>query len=355
MSPTATASPDKTIVERRIPHAGNQSRQAVKNARAGLGFSPSGKKAETRGFEYDLLKRHALLQPYALLGATTAAALGHILARGQLGDMIAGIWFCIFALIAFAGHMYSKRFLEQEPDQARLKKAKQMFIAATASIGCTWAAIYAVYPIGHEQAVNSVSLYASLSVVMGLGYVCARYIKYGVLIAALPSAAVIIIKLILETSISALAVALLICVALAFFHYISTATRRSYISFLKSRAERDQLIMELESARGVSEEARRRAEDSNLAKSRFLATMSHELRTPLNAILGFSEVMENEVMGPLTTPTIKSILAIFTAPARTFSSSSTRYLICHALRRDATNSMKRPRALPMLRKNLNRW
>ena len=41
------------------------------------------------------------------------------------------------------------------------------------------------------------------------------------------------------------------------------------------------------------------AEAANRAKSRFLATMSHELRTPLNAILGFSEVMNSEVMGPM--------------------------------------------------------
>ena len=33
--------------------------------------------------------------------------------------------------------------------------------------------------------------------------------------------------------------------------------------------------------------------------------MSHELRTPLNAILGFSEVMTNEIMGPLENPTYK--------------------------------------------------
>ena len=47
----------------------------------------------------------------------------------------------------------------------------------------------------------------------------------------------------------------------------------------------------------VSDEARRRAEAANIAKSRFLAQMSHELRTPLNAILGFSEVMKTEVFG----------------------------------------------------------
>jgi signal transduction histidine kinase len=35
------------------------------------------------------------------------------------------------------------------------------------------------------------------------------------------------------------------------------------------------------------------------AKSEFLAGMSHELRTPLNAILGFSEVIQSELYGPL--------------------------------------------------------
>jgi len=46
-------------------------------------------------------------------------------------------------------------------------------------------------------------------------------------------------------------------------------------------------------------EQKDRAEEANQAKSEFLANMSHELRTPLNAIIGFSEIMETGMFGPL--------------------------------------------------------
>lgn len=42
-----------------------------------------------------------------------------------------------------------------------------------------------------------------------------------------------------------------------------------------------------------------RAETANATKSRFLANMSHELRTPLNAIIGFSDIIHQELFGPV--------------------------------------------------------
>jgi PAS domain S-box-containing protein len=65
------------------------------------------------------------------------------------------------------------------------------------------------------------------------------------------------------------------------------------------------IVRDISERKRMSEELRTAlfaASEANKAKSEFLASMSHELRTPLNAIIGFSDLMLNQLMGPLGNP-----------------------------------------------------
>ncbi|MEO1100925.1 MAG: PAS domain-containing sensor histidine kinase [Pseudomonadota bacterium] len=72
------------------------------------------------------------------------------------------------------------------------------------------------------------------------------------------------------------------------------------------------LVSQLERSEGRAGELARKygeektkAEYASKTKSAFLANMSHELRTPLNAVNGFSEMLVNELYGPLGDPRYK--------------------------------------------------
>ena len=87
---------------------------------------------------------------------------------------------------------------------------------------------------------------------------------------------------------------------------LEIAAAVSTIGYIASRA-RSRTDLE-----GVTQElaaSRRRAQSAADARGMFIANMNHELRTPLNAVIGFSEILTEELFGPIGNPRYREYAA----------------------------------------------
>ena len=69
---------------------------------------------------------------------------------------------------------------------------------------------------------------------------------------------------------------------------------RALIDSIRLRLEKQELVQQLREEMSAADEARARAEEASLAKSKFLAAASHDLRQPLQAMNLFIEALRNE-------------------------------------------------------------
>jgi two-component system cell cycle sensor histidine kinase PleC len=204
-----------------------------------------------------------------------------------------------------------RRFMAAERDEVPTSVWQRRLFIAEAVGGMAWAGFALVGVGGTGNATpetlfsSHVFLFASLIVIIAIRMTFAATVPANLYVGTIPMTIAVVARLVMLGDFFYMALAAMAVGVHVYFIFLAKGLQSTAQSMLEFREQKDMLITDLEEARVMSDQARRRAEDANLAKSQFLATMSHELRTPLNAILGFSEVMMKEIMGPLENKTYK--------------------------------------------------
>jgi two-component system cell cycle sensor histidine kinase PleC len=276
------------------------SQRAVEDARQRL-TSSSGTRAS---YDFELIDEYANSRIGSLLAVPALVLILALFASLWVNPFATTAWAGAVILSHFAVVLLCRRFKSEDPARFNASRWTVSFVVAEAVYGICWSML-SLFTLVSGAPPLLVAMFAMTLIGIAANAVTTRTLPGATLTSTLPPAATVFVNLVVSGGTLNWALAAVVVGGELFFVYLAKQLHASELGNIEHQAEKDALISELEEAREMSEEARRHAEQANIAKSQFLATMSHELRTPLNAIIGFSEVLKSELLGPHEVPQYK--------------------------------------------------
>jgi len=294
---------DKNIVD--VSKKSTASTSAVRDFRSRLNSVGNGNIA----YEEDLLKSFAQHQANAAYVMPILILMIALVSSHWQGWYMAGIWAGITILAHAILSLISIKYLKSETNKVSLSRWRNFFFASQVLIAMVWAVYTTFDCVSCTNNQYSIVQFSAILVFQAITCMLTYAFRHAALMMIAPASVILASRFIMTYEPAMMLMGGITLSAIIFFYIIADRFKKSVVTMFEYTTTKEILIAELETEKSISEAARSRAEEANMAKSRFLATMSHELRTPLNAILGFSEIMRDEVMGPMENSNYKEYVA----------------------------------------------
>jgi two-component system cell cycle sensor histidine kinase PleC len=254
---------------------------------------------EPIGFNYELTLNYARSRIAATLALPILVAIVALAAAPWADLTHIAMW----ASAVMASHAITlaacRHYIRLPAVSVDIKSWQLRFVAAELLSGISWAALFLLIPLSATSFGLDVFQFAAMLMFVAVTTSLSSTIPMAAMAGSVPATLALAAVYMTHGQFLYAALVMAALCVLFIILFLTSRINMATLAVLETRAEKDLLIAELGTAKSISDESRRRAEEANLAKSRFLATMSHELRTPLNAIIGFSEVIEQELLGPV--------------------------------------------------------